>query len=174
MAKATVSKKPASPAKPTAKKAAAVDEMDEDELSALLDGASEVDPEAVEPLELDDEEVITTPPPSKKKGAAAVPALKATVTKTAKPASDKMKGLTAAIKESGVIGFSDGSGSQGILLLITKYGHDREKVLKAASASEKFKAKYFSKSDPVKKYGKISGIIQNLQKLGYKLPKLGQ
>jgi len=171
MAKVTVSKKPASSAKPTAsKKAVVADDLGEDELNALLDGASDVDPE-VEPMEVEDDEVITTPPPSKKKGGAVAPAPKA---KVVKPASDKVEGLNAAIKESGVIGFSEGSGSQGILLLITKYGHDREKVLKAANANEKFKAKYFSKSDPAKKYGKISGIIQNLQSLGYKLPKLGE
>jgi hypothetical protein len=179
MAKVTVSKKPAAVAKPAAKspakKAAVVadvaEELDDSALDDLLDGATEVDPEEVLEEEIleEEHEVITTPPPKRKGSAAPVPAPKA---KSA-PVAGKVEGLSSAIKESGIISFSEGSGSQGILILISKYGFDREKVLKAANASEKFKAKYFSNCDPVKKYGKMAGIIKKLQDEGYKLPKVG-
>jgi hypothetical protein len=108
------------------------------------------------------------------------PAPKAKAKAKAKPAASeeegekKIEGLTKATQESGVITFNEGSGSQGILILVTKLGFDREKVLKVATSADpkfkKFNEKYFSACDVTKKYGKVIGIIKKLQDAGYKLP----
>ena len=97
--------------------------------------------------------------------------------KEAKPKKEKeegaIEGLSKATKESGIIFFKKGSGSQALLLLIAKYGYDREKVLKAA-ATLKENGKAFEKSDPAKKYSKVAGLIKQMQNAGFKLPEVGK
>jgi len=91
--------------------------------------------------------------------------------KAAAAAKPELEGLTKETQESGVIAFNKGSGSHALLILITKFGFDRDKVLKA-SAQLKEKGKAFQKCDPAKKYNKVAGIIKKLQNAGYALPKL--
>jgi hypothetical protein len=80
----------------------------------------------------------------------------------------ELDGLTNETKETGIITFKDGSGSQDLNLLIGKNGFERDAVLKEAKELRKA-GKMFAKSDPAKKYNKVAGIMKSLQKAGYKL-----
>ena len=125
----------------------------------------------------------TSTPSAKGKGAKSAPAAagskkdapKKEEKKGAKPTTDKkeagekkLEGLTKETVESGVITFKKGSGSAHLLQLIRKFGFDRAKVL-AAATKLKEAGKGFINCDPAKKYGKVAGIIKNLQNANYKL-----
>ena len=88
--------------------------------------------------------------------------------KKAKKSDGEPEGLTKETKDTGVITFKEGSGSQDLNLLIGKHGFERDAVLEEAKALRKA-GKAFVKSDPAKKYNKVAGIIKSLQKAGYKL-----
>ncbi len=147
-----------------------IDDLEDEPVAPAKKGKAKAKP--VEEEEVDDEPVVT-PPPKKGKPAAPV-AAPAKGKAAAKPASDepkKLEGLTKQTEETGVITFAENSGSQGLLLLIRKFGFDKDKILKTLENKnmEAFKKKYFSKATVENKYGKVAGIIKNLQNAGYKL-----
>lgn len=88
-----------------------------------------------------------------------------------KAKKDKKEGVTNAAKETGIIQFKEGSGSQDLLLLIAKHGFDRKKVIEEAEKLKKSE-KAFLNCDPNKKYSKVAGIIKTMQNDGFKLPSV--
>lgn len=86
-----------------------------------------------------------------------------------KAPSDKSL-ANAETKDTGIITYREGSGSQLIVSLIAKHGFEKEKVLSEANAMKKA-GKGFQECDPTKKYNTMSGIIKKLVDQGFTLPK---
>ena len=126
------------------------------------------------------EESMATPVKVSKNVQTAAPAVKPTAGKKAvaekapaeKAEKKALEGLTQETISSKVITYRQGSGSYDATNLIAHpaVGFSKERFLKVANQL-KSAGKAFSDCNPEAKWNKMSGIIKNLQKAGYKLPE---